>query len=116
MRKVLRKRNNIAVAVLLLLLNGIFVSQLMGLSYAPFTWEAYAATYGPGEDPGDPDSCSDGIDNNTNGLTDCADPACFGHMSCANHAPALSLAGLVSLGIVLATAGALILRRSRRTS
>ena len=114
MRKVLNKRNDIVIAVLLLLLNGLFVAQLMGLSYTHFTWEAYAATYGPGE-TADPASCSDGIDNNMNGMIDCADPACFGHVNCANHAPALSLAGLVSLGIVLATAGALVLRRSRRT-
>ena len=114
MRKVLKKRNDIAVAVLLLLLNGIFVAQLMGLSYSHFTWEAYAQTYGAGEN-GDPASCSDGIDNNLNGLIDCADPACFGFVNCVNHAPALSLAGLVSLVIVLATTGALILRRSRRT-
>lgn len=34
--------------------------------------------------------CSDGIDNNLNGLIDCADPSCAGSEPCVAAAPALS--------------------------
>lgn len=51
--------------------------------------------------------CSDGIDNNLNGLIDCADPSCAGSEPCVAGAPALSpvllllsLAGLSLIGLL----------------
>jgi hypothetical protein len=112
MRQLTKRRNDLLVALGLMVLNGFFVAQLVGLSYDRFTWEAYAQGYGPGED-GTPQSCSDGIDNNTNNLIDCADPACFGVYPCAASAPTVSFPGLISLGVVLGSIGLLALRRRR---
>jgi hypothetical protein len=112
MRKVLNKRNDVVVALLLLVLNGFFVARLLGVSYSHFTWEAYAAAYGPGEGGGPIETCMDGVDNPpTNGLIDCADPDCFNALNCAARAPVMSMPGLISLGIVLASVGILVLRR-----
>ena len=32
--------------------------------------------------PGQPEICNDGVDDNCNGLVDCADPGCFGNRAC----------------------------------
>jgi len=96
-----------------LVLNGFFVARLLGVSYTHFTWEAYAGAYGPGEGGGGAETCMDGIDNDSpaNGLIDCQDPQCFTALNCSARAPVMSMPGLLSLGIVLASIGILVLRR-----
>ena len=118
MRKVLNKRSDIAIALVLMLLNGFFVARLMGVSYSHFSWEAYGMPYAPGENGLPDSSCSDGIDNDVppNGLIDCQDPQCFNSLSCAARAPVMSAPGLMSLGVVLVSVGVLVLRRRGQNS
>lgn len=61
-----------------------------------------------------PDGCSDGEDNDQDGLTDCADPDCVNVSPCVAPAPALGAAGMVVAGLLLLSigAGSLVRRRS----
>jgi hypothetical protein len=68
------------------------------------------------EDSGGVGACSDGIDNDHNGLIDCADPACADDPPCARIAPAMSPRVLLALVAVLGVIGLLRLARSRRQS
>jgi hypothetical protein len=68
------------------------------------------ATVTPSDETGDA-KCSDGIDNDLDGLTDCVDPDCRGDRPCAQRAPTLSPIFLV-LGLTsLLLAGLTALRR-----
>jgi len=60
--------------------------------------------------PGATELCTDGIDNDCNGATDCADPACSAGPPCV---PALSNLGAVVAGILLVAAGVTIVKRRR---
>ena len=55
--------------------------------------------------------CADGVDNDANDLTDCADPACFSEPACSLKAPTLSLAGLTLVGLLLVSGGIYLVRR-----
>lgn len=104
-------RKEFVIALLIVLFNGFFVARLIAPSYSHFTWEAFAQSYGPSEDFS-AGSCSDGFDNDQNGLTDCADPACWGTATCAAPVPTVSWPGLGALGVLLASVGWLALRRA----
>jgi hypothetical protein len=58
--------------------------------------------------------CSDGIDNNLNGLIDCADPSCAGSEPCIAAAPAMSPVLLLLALAALSLIGLLQLRRRLR--
>ena len=111
-KKLVSRRNEFAIALLIVLFNGFFAVRLVGLSYSHFHWEAFAGSYGPTENFS-ADSCSDGVDNDLNGLTDCADPACWGTSTCPTPAPTVSWPGLAALGALLASVGWFALRRQR---
>lgn len=71
----------------------------------------------PSEGPGEPETgalCSDGIDNDGDGLIDCADPDCFREPACNVPAPAASHFGLVALLSLLVALGGFGLRSRRR--
>jgi len=59
-------------------------------------------------------ACSDGFDNDFDGLVDCADPDCFGVPPCGAPAPALSQRMMVFLAVMLAAIGVGALARLRR--
>ena len=63
-----------------------------------------------------PDQCSDGIDNDANGLVDCNDPSCFGTAPCGANAPTLSPRLLGVLVLALAIVGGLGVMSRRRRS
>ena len=69
----------------------------------------------PHEDTGGASACSDGIDNDGDGLTDCADPDCANTPPCAPAAPALSPRLFVILVLTLSVAGMLGLLAQRRS-
>jgi hypothetical protein len=58
-------------------------------------------------------ACHDGIDNDGNGLTDCADPACSSTFGCKAPAPAMSPPMGAFLVVALAVAGLFLIRRAR---
>jgi hypothetical protein len=58
--------------------------------------------------------CSDTLDNNGNGLIDCADPSCFAVLPCSSPAPALSPFMLSFVFLLLGAAGLYKLRDLRR--
>lgn len=64
------------------------------------------------EDPGSPSPCNDGIDNDRDGLTDCADPQCASSNVCPTAAPAASGFGVALLVAALGFIAALTLRRT----
>lgn len=101
-----------AIILAVVLGNGLFTLQLTGVSYDSFTWKAYAAVVYPSVETGlDGDlACSDGLDNDNDGDTDCADIDCFGVAPCAQAAPAMSTGIIVLLTLLLASMGALALR------
>ncbi len=70
-------------------------------------------TPAPSEDSGGVQFCSDGIDNDNNGLTDCADPACATVAPCSGAAPMMSPHMLLVLIGVLAGIGFVSLGRLR---
>ncbi|MGH7785435.1 MAG: hypothetical protein ACRERC_01125 [Candidatus Binatia bacterium] len=87
----------------------------------PAGWTALdTSTPGPtpsaSENAGGSQFCSDGIDNDFNGLIDCRDLACTGVAPCDAHpVPAVSgPSGLILAGAVLGVAGLLALARTRR--
>ena len=114
MRRAVQRRSNLIVALALFAANVFVASRIVSLSYSHFTWQAYAAIYGPGEGGLGVDSCSDHIDNDANGLIDCADPGCAGAPNCIALAPAMSWYNLLTLLVVLGTVGLLSLRRQRQ--
>ena len=59
-------------------------------------------------------ACSDGVDNDFDGLVDCADPDCFGVAPCGVPAPTLSQGMTVLLAVLMATMGVGALARLRR--
>lgn len=63
-----------------------------------------------------PGQCSDTIDNNSNGLIDCADPSCFAVLPCSSPAPTLSPFMLGVAFLLLAGAGAYRVMQVRRRS
>lgn len=71
-------------------------------------------TQAPSENAGGSQFCSDGIDNDNNGLTDCADPACFNVPPCTAAAPLLSPTLIVLLAATLSVVGLLSVTRARR--
>lgn len=66
-----------------------------------------------GEGTGGAQACSDGIDNNRDGLTDCADPSCSSVLPCAKAAPLLSPALLLAQMAILCAVGLLAIARMR---
>ena len=58
--------------------------------------------------------CSDGIDNDGDGLVDCGDPDCIGIAPCVAPAPALSSTGLILGALALLGVGAAALTLRRR--
>ena len=70
-------------------------------------------TAAPFENAGGDQFCKDGIDNDNNGLTDCADPACGSSPSCGRVAPAMSSGPLALMIPLLAFLGVGLLARRR---
>lgn len=66
------------------------------------------------EDCGPNRGCLDGIDNDNNGYTDCADPACANSLLCFKPAPAASAPLTMALAAVLGLVGAIGLGALRR--
>lgn len=62
-----------------------------------------------------PDGCTDGVDNDQDGTTDCGDADCLGVGPCVAPAPVLGAGGLIAAGLVLLSVGAssLLLRRKQ---
>lgn len=67
----------------------------------------------PTETDSGPDGCTDGVDNDQDGTTDCGDVDCLGVGPCAAPAPVLGAGGLIAAGLVLLSIGgsSLLLRR-----
>lgn len=61
------------------------------------------------------DACGDGIDNDQNGVTDCADSSCADAAVCRAQAPVVGSTGLIVVAILLLVIGnfALVSRRRR---
>jgi hypothetical protein len=59
-------------------------------------------------------NCSDGIDNDGDGLIDCGDPDCAGDRACTAPAPVLSWPGLLAAILLLGGVAAYRLRRASR--
>jgi MYXO-CTERM domain-containing protein len=135
----MRKRTipwrELGIASLLVAFNFPFVVKFGGLSSGPSGWTAFAqgAPYTPTETPtatptatptitpphentGGASWCSDGIDNDGNGLIDCEDPACANVPPCPPAAPVVSRGGLAAGVFLLLLVGAFGLRRRRRHS
>ena len=98
----------VALASGLVLLNSWFVVGVVGISYGPFSWMVLAQPY-----MGESD-CSDGIDNDSDNLVDCADPDCRTDPACAAPAPLLGIEGVVLALLVLVLAAGIALRRPVR--
>jgi len=62
------------------------------------------------EDPDSPSPCNDRVDNDRDGLTDCADPQCAGDRECPTAAPTASWPGI---GLLVAALAAVAARRLR---
>ena len=74
-------------------------------------------TPAPFENAGGNQFCNDGIDNDNNGLTDCADPACAAVLPCGAPAPLLSPPLIVALVGILSVVGLYgLVRAPGRTS
>jgi len=99
----------ILLATLLVVLNGWFVVRVVGVSYGPFDWAAFAAVYQAEADF--LDGCTDGVDNDSNGQVDCADLSCRDDPACTAPAPILGAPGVALLGLVLLLVAAVALRR-----
>ena len=69
----------------------------------------------PHEDTGSASGCSYGIDNDGDGLTDCADPDCANTPPCGPAAPAMSARMVVLLILTLSAVGVLGLLAQRRS-
>ena len=111
-----RKLSRGAVIAFVVVFGGAFLTPLMtGLSYDRLTWTAYAEVVYPATETGDlgAAACSDGIDNDNDGLTDCVDPDCAAVAPCIAAAPALSSSALLLLVVVLMTVGLLGYARRR---
>jgi hypothetical protein len=63
----------------------------------------------PVQEGGSPGSCSDTVDNDTDGLVDCDDPGCSTFVGCAQPAPVASAGTLLLLVAVLGLCGAALL-------
>lgn len=61
--------------------------------------------------PGAVELCADGVDNNCNGLTDCADAACAAVAPCI---PTITGTGLAVAAVFLVVAGQVVIIRRRR--
>jgi hypothetical protein len=87
----------------------------VGLSYGPFRWALLAQTYMNENDA--PGGCSDTVDNDSDGLIDCADPeccadpACVGDPACAAPVPIMGPPGTALTLLVLLLVFAFGLRR-----
>ncbi len=70
----------------------------------------------PGTEDGGagPAGCSDGIDNDGDGLIDCGDPDCLGIPPCIAPAPALGSGGLIVTALMLLGVGGAALTVRRR--
>ena len=91
--------SEVALALLLVLVNAWTVVRLIGLPYGPFQWAVFAQTYlGESDFPG---GCSDGVDNNGDGLVDCVDPDCRADPGCTARAPILGAPGVALAIFVL---------------
>ena len=66
-----------------------------------------------GEGTGGAQACIDGIDNDRNGLIDCADPSCSNVLPCAKVAPLLSPTLLLVQMAILCAVGLLAIARMR---
>ena len=74
------------------------------------------ATVPPGskENASGDQACSDGIDNDGDGLIDCADPDCANVPPCTTKAPAMSPWVMVAVAVALMIAGAVLARSRKR--
>lgn len=132
----------LGIAALLVVFNLPFAFRFEAFSYAPSGWAAFAAAapYTPTETPtasptvtptatptatptpphedttGSDTGCTDGIDNDGDGLTDCADPDCGNTPACGPVAPTVSHSGLGLAVLSLFFVGVLALIRRRRHS
>lgn len=114
----------------LVLLNAFVVINYTGLSYQPFSWKAFAQSYGPGQHCTDASQCAP-VPPNTTGFCPggvcCNDPCTGANQSCdlpgregtcvtlePAPAPVLSGTGLLIGAVLLATIGILGLLRKRR--
>jgi hypothetical protein len=115
-RIVTRVLSGAIIAVVAVLVSGVCAPLMTGLSYNHFSWTAYATVVYPSTETGDlgDPACSDGIDNDNDGLTDCADRDCLGVPPCAAAAPAISRAGLLLLAGLFTAIGAVRLRSRRQ--
>jgi len=103
------------VVAVVLVLGSSLLTWRTGVSYDHFTWAAYAQQTYPGTENGVPGGCSDGVDNDRDGRTDCADSDCADSPACPAAAPAMSVSGIAILLTVLALIGLFsLLRRPQR--
>lgn len=96
---------------------GVNPAQVFSIRVTMDPQQAGDACLGPIQTYGTPDIemiCNDGIDNNNNGLTDCADPDCDLIEPCLNHAPTLSTTMIAVAFGVLSLVGLFGVRRMRR--
>lgn len=109
----------LVVAALVLALSGIgsrahaqtlLVEKFDDADSAPAGWTVLFAT--SAENSGGDQFCFDSIDNDLNGLIDCADPACV--RVCGKQAPALSAGLTIVLGVLLSVLGVILARRRRK--
>ena len=135
MRRVRIPWKELGIASLLIGLNFLFVFHVSTVSLTPEAWAVYGTPVPytptvtptatptstptatpPFENSGGSGDCSDGIDNDGNGLTDCADPACANIKPCGVAAPTLGPRGLIAGALLLLVVGAAGLSRRRRSA
>lgn len=109
MQKLRTACTEILLAALLVLLNWWVVVGVVGVTYGPFDWAVFAGIYmGEADFPA---GCTDGVDNDSNGLVDCADLDCRTDPACTAAAPIMGTAGVALLLLVLLLVAAFGLRR-----
>ena len=108
----------LTIGALVVLLNLPLAFKFGAFSQSPLAHEAFAEgapyptpTPAPGEDFNPDQSCGDGVDNDQNGLTDCADPSCFPIGPCSAPTPTTSQNGLIATVLLLLVVGGLAITR-----
>jgi hypothetical protein len=116
-RRVNAKRlgNGLLIAAVAVLASALLTPLLTGLSYDRFTWIAYADVVYPTTETGDLGvaACSNGIDDDNDGFTDCQDADCAAVSPCSAPAPAASNTALLLLIALLTSIGLLRLYAKR---
>ena len=107
MKRLQRWFKELGLLGLIVILNTLFVVQIVGAPYESFNWAAFAQIYSSGGETGQPAGCSDGLDNDADGLIDSFDP------DCTVRAPVLGDGGLALGALMLLLLGGLALRRRR---